>query len=143
MLSQLIRTATHCNTVPHTAIHCDTLQHAATHGNTLRHTVTVGQVMCKNTYFVHTRYTHTLSLSHACTHTQRTHNALATVVLFLFCFGRHWLARFEAVGMIGKMCSRGDQRAVTAIMGTWKFSKVINRVICHGHLCNEMNLENF
>jgi len=31
---------------------------------------------------------------------------------------RHWLARVEAISIIGKMSSRGDQRAVTAIMGT-------------------------
>ena len=31
---------------------------------------------------------------------------------------RHWVARMEAIGIIGKMTSRGDQRAVTAIMGT-------------------------
>jgi len=47
--------AAHCNTLLHIAIHCNTLQHAATHSNTLQHTVTVRQVICKNTYIVHTR----------------------------------------------------------------------------------------
>ena len=49
-------------------------------------------------------HTHLFDRIHAHTHTH-TH-----------C--RHWVARQEAIGIIGKMTSRGDQRAVTAIMGT-------------------------